>query len=138
MDFFELPSNKPVRLLSAGQQNQFEAILALSQGADYILMDEPFGGNDLFNRIDFYKIIVGMLDSRETLLISTHLIEEVKSFISRAILLDKGKIVANLSTENMEEKGINLIDEIERVFRYKYDRVGETLTRLGECRLLIV
>jgi ABC-2 type transport system ATP-binding protein len=134
MDFFELPSNKPVRLLSAGQQNQFEAILALSQGADYILMDEPFAGNDLFNRIDFYKIIVGMLDSRETLLISTHLIEEAKSFISRAILLDKGKIVGNLSTESMDEKGINLIDEIERVYHYKYDRVRETLTKLDERR----
>ena len=49
MDFFQLPRHKAAGRLSTGQQNQLEVILALSQGADYILMDEPFAGNDLFN-----------------------------------------------------------------------------------------
>ena len=53
-EFFELPKNKQIRRFSAGQKNQFEVILALRQGADYILMDEPFAGNDVFNREDFY------------------------------------------------------------------------------------
>ena len=50
MEFFELPMNKPIRSFSTGQKNQFEVIMALCQGADYILMDEPFAGNDVFNR----------------------------------------------------------------------------------------
>ena len=50
MDFFQLPMGKAIRGFSTGQKNQFEVILALSQGADYILMDEPFAGNDIFNR----------------------------------------------------------------------------------------
>ena len=45
MDFFQLPRHKAAGRLSTGQQNQLEVILALSQGADYILMDEPFAGN---------------------------------------------------------------------------------------------
>lgn len=49
MDFFELPMHKALRGFSTGQKNQFEVILALCQGADYILMDEPFAGNDVFN-----------------------------------------------------------------------------------------
>ena len=40
MEFFELPMNKPVRSFSTGQKNQFEVIMAMCQGADYILMDE--------------------------------------------------------------------------------------------------
>ena len=48
--------------LSTGQKNQFEVVLALSQGADYILMDEPFSGNDVFNREDFYKVLLGIMD----------------------------------------------------------------------------
>ena len=47
MDFFRLPMNKAPGSFSTGQKNQFEVILALSQGADYILMDEPFAGNDV-------------------------------------------------------------------------------------------
>ena len=46
MDFFRLPEKRALRGFSTGQKNQFEVILALCQGADYILMDEPFAGND--------------------------------------------------------------------------------------------
>ena len=52
MNFFELPMGTALKNYSTGQQNQFEVILALCQGADYILMDEPFAGNDVFNRED--------------------------------------------------------------------------------------
>ena len=85
MDFFALPKSKPIRSFSTGQQNQFEVILALCQGADYILMDEPFAGNDVFNREDFYKVLLGILEPNETIILSTHLIEEVSGFLGRDI-----------------------------------------------------
>ena len=84
MDFFRLPEKRTLRGFSTGQKNQFEVILALCQGADYILMDEPFAGNDVFNREDFYKVLLGILEPTETILLSTHLLEEVQHFISRA------------------------------------------------------
>ena len=87
MDFFELSKTRPVGKFSTGQKNQFEVILAVSQGADYILMDEPFAGNDVFNREDFYKVLLGILEPNETILLSTHLLEEVEPFISRAVLM---------------------------------------------------
>ena len=92
LDFFELPAHKPARSFSTGQKNQLEVILALSQGADYILMDEPFAGNDVFNREDFYKVLLGILEPNETVLLSTHLLEEVEHFIGRALLLQKGDV----------------------------------------------
>ena len=69
MDFFSLPMDKKLRSFSAGMQNQFEVIMSLSQGADYILMDEPFAGNDIFNREDFYKVLLGILTEQETVLL---------------------------------------------------------------------
>ncbi|MBQ6259990.1 MAG: ABC transporter ATP-binding protein, partial [Firmicutes bacterium] len=83
MEFFELPMNRPLRSFSQGQQNQFEVVMSLCQGADYILMDEPFAGNDIFNREDFYKVLLGILEPREMVLLSTHLIEEVSGFVDR-------------------------------------------------------
>ena len=62
MDFFRLPEKRALRGFSTGQKNQFEVILALCQGADYILMDEPFAGNDVFNREDFYRVLLGILE----------------------------------------------------------------------------
>ena len=132
MDFFELPLHKALRGFSTGQKNQFEVILALSQGADYILMDEPFAGNDIFNREDFYKVLLGILEPNETILLSTHLIEEASGFIGRALLLRRGCLVGNVSMAELEEEGQDLVGFIKQTWRYRPDRVGRALDALSE------
>jgi ABC-2 type transport system ATP-binding protein len=127
MEFFDLPMHKPLRSFSTGQKNQFEVILALSQGADYILMDEPFAGNDVFNREDFYKVLAGILEPHETVLLSTHLIEEVSDFIGRAVLIRHGRIVGDVSVDTLEEEGKSLMDYIKETYRYRADRVSRAL-----------
>ena len=84
-------------------KNQLEVTLALSQGADYILMDEPFSGSDLFNREDFYRVMLGLLSDHETVILSTHLLEEVKTFLSRAVLLRQGRLIGDTSQQEMED-----------------------------------
>ncbi|MFI3115887.1 MAG: ABC transporter ATP-binding protein [Clostridia bacterium] len=125
MDFFELPKNKNIKAFSTGQKNQFEVILALSQGADYIFMDEPFAGNDIFNREDFYKVLLGILEEHETVVLSTHLIEEVSNFIGRAVLLSKGKVIGDVYMEDMEDK--TLISYVKEAYKYETDRVSRAL-----------
>ena len=132
LEFFELPGNKALRHFSTGQKNQFEVILALSQGADYILMDEPFAGNDVFNREDFYKVLLGILEPNETILLSTHLLEEVEHFVSRAVLLRQGKVIGDACTLDLEEQGRSLLDYVKETYRYEPDRVSRALERLTE------
>lgn len=132
MEFFELPMRRKVGSFSTGQKNQFEVLLALSQGADYILMDEPFAGNDVFNREDFYKVLLGILEPTETVLLSTHLIEEVADFIGRAVLLHKGEIIGDLSLDEIEESERSLIEIIKETYRYRADRVGKAIARMEE------
>lgn len=132
LEFFELPGNKALRHFSTGQKNQFEVILALSQGADYILMDEPFAGNDVFNREDFYKVLLGILEPEETILLSTHLIEEVQHFISRAVLLHKGKLAGDSTTLALEEAGKSVMDFVKETCQYQPDRVVQALSDLTD------
>ena len=131
MDFFELPLHKALRSFSTGQKNQFEVILSLSQGADYILMDEPFAGNDIFNREDFYKVLLGILEPNETIMLSTHLIEEVSGFIGRALLLRRGSMAGDVSMTQLEEEGQDLVGFIKQTWRYRSDRVGRALDELS-------
>ena len=131
MDFFELPLRREAGRLSTGQQNQLEVVLALSQGADYILMDEPFAGNDVFNREDFYKVLLGILEPEETVLLSTHLIEEVERFVSRAVLLRKGKVVGDRTAAALEEEGKTLMEYVKETYHYRADRVLRALDRLS-------
>lgn len=132
MEFFELPMGKALRHFSTGQQNQFEVILALCQGADYILMDEPFAGNDVFNREDFYKVLLGILEPTETVLLSTHLLEEVERFIGRAVLLRQGKIVGDASMSDLEESGKDLMTYVKETYHYRPDRVSKALSDLTD------
>lgn len=129
MEFFSLPDRKPLRAFSTGQKNQFEVILALSQGAEYILMDEPFAGNDIFNREDFYKVLLGILEPEETVILSTHLMEEVESLISRAVLIKKGVIVGDKSMSDLEDEGKTLMEYVKSVYGYRSDRVSRALDR---------
>lgn len=132
MDFFALPLHRRARGFSTGQKNQLEVTLALSQGADYILMDEPFAGNDVFNREDFYRLLLGLLEPGETIILSTHLLEEVQHFISRAVLLDRGTIAGDVTTGALEERGESLMDFVKSSLHYRGDRVLETLEGLDD------
>lgn len=134
MTFFELPTDKPIKQFSTGQKNQFEVILSLSQGADYILMDEPFAGNDVFNREDFYKVLLGILDASETILLSTHLLEEVEKFISRAVLVRKGEILKDVTIQSLDEAGKTLMGFVKESYQYKSDRVVNALSDLTDER----
>ena len=126
-EFFEFPVHRPLKRLSTGQKNQLEVILALCQGADYIFLDEPFVGYDIFNREDFYKVLLGILEPNETIILSTHLIEEVDGFIDRAVMIHKGKIIGDVRTAEIEEQGSTLVDYVKQLYGYKADRVGRSL-----------
>ncbi|NBI61850.1 ABC transporter ATP-binding protein [Clostridiales bacterium] len=130
MEFFELSAKKKISEFSLGQQNQFEVVLAISQGAEYIFMDEPFAGNDVFNREDFYEVLVSVLNENETVIISTHLIEEIADYIDRAILIRKSEIIDDLSVKDIEGSGRSLIEIIKEKYDYRADRIRKAVDQM--------
>ncbi|MCI9597397.1 MAG: ABC transporter ATP-binding protein [Firmicutes bacterium] len=130
MEFFELSAKKKISEFSLGQQNQFGVVLAISQGAEYIFMDEPFAGNDVFNREDFYEVLVSVLNENETVIISTHLIEEIADYIDRAILIRKSEIIDDLSVKDIEGSGRSLIEIIKEKYDYRADRIRKAVDQM--------
>jgi ABC-2 type transport system ATP-binding protein len=99
-------------------------------------MDEPFAGNDVFNREDFYKVLLGILEPNETVLLSTHLIEEVSDFIGRAVLIRHGRIAGDVTAAALEEDGKSLMQYIKETYGYRSDRVSRALNDItGEGSL---
>lgn len=130
MEFFELPTKKKISEFSLGQQNQFEVCLAISQGAEYVIMDEPFGGNDVFNREDFYEVLLQILTEDETVIVSTHLIEEIADYIDRAILIRKSEIIDDLYVEDIEASGKSLIEIVKEKYDYRADRIRTAVEQM--------
>ncbi|MDD4096372.1 MAG: ABC transporter ATP-binding protein [Oscillospiraceae bacterium] len=131
LDFFHLPEYEKFKHMSTGQQNQLETILALSQGADYILLDEPFAGSDIFNREDFYKVLLGILGPTECLIVSSHLIEEIKHFVGRVVLIRKAEIVGDKTCLELEEEGKDVISWMNEVYHYDEKRAGSKIADIS-------
>ena len=125
----DFAKQKPYEL-SGGMKQRASLARVLVNQPKMILMDEPFAGNDVFNREDFYKVLLGILEPHETVILSTHLIEEVTGFIGRAVLLHKGQIAGDVQTTELDEQGKTLMDYVKETYSYQSDRVSRALTEL--------
>ncbi|MBZ4665119.1 MAG: transporter related [Mahella sp.] len=113
--FFDLDYLKKIKTFSAGQKAKLEVSAGFSKGAKYILMDEPFLGSDMFTRRDFLKLLVSDFREDETILISTHFIDEIENIIDRAIILRYGRIKADFYIDDIKNQGKTLADIMTEV-----------------------
>jgi len=125
LKFFELEPNKKARTLSRGQRAKLEIAIGMSRGADFILMDEPFLGKDIFTRRDFLKLMIAMLDSHEGVMIATHQIEEIEMFITRAVVMRDGKIITDRQMDDLTTEWGSLSEFIQKSCGYDNDRIME-------------
>ncbi|WP_027087077.1 ABC transporter ATP-binding protein [Cohnella panacarvi] len=107
---YELPANRKIRTFSKGQKMKLELCAGLAKKADYLIMDEPFVGKDIFTRHDSIKRIIEGLTGDETVLITTHLIDEIENVIDRAIIIHKGLVRADVYMDEIREQGLGLAD----------------------------
>jgi len=131
-EYFKIPTKWKIKEMSAGEKNQVETVFALCQGADYIFLDEPFANNDMFRRKDFYKLLLGILEEKECLVITTHLVEEVETILSRVILMDQFDPVADISVEEMEEANTDVVSWVKKTLGYDEGRAAEFIRRMEE------
>ena len=67
----------------------------------------------------------------ETVLLSTHLLEEVSGFIGRAVLLHQGRIKGDVSMSELEEQGVSLMDYVKSAWNYRADRIRSAIEELS-------
>lgn len=118
LNFFELNSSKKIKTFSKGQRAKLEVCAGFSKGAKYILMDEPFLGKDLLTRRDFLKLLVNELQEDETILIATHLLDDIEHILDRAIILKNGRLKANLLLDDIHSQNKSLTDIMVEVLNY--------------------
>lgn len=127
---FELNINKKVRELSTGFSSIFKAIITLASNASIMLLDEPVLGLDANHRDIFYKeLIINYSKEPKTIIISTHLIEEVADVLEEAIIIKQGKIIKKESVEDLLTSAYTIAGEASNVDEYIKDRkyIGEEI-----------
>lgn len=94
MEDFDLPSCRKVKKLSRGMTSALGVTVGLASRAPLTLFDEPYLGLDAVARHLFYdRLLADYAAHPRTVVLSTHLIDEVSDLIEHVILIDKGRIV---------------------------------------------
>jgi len=80
--------------LSGGQKQRVALALALINEPDMVFLDEPTAGLDPQVRHEIHKLIEELRESKRSLLLTTHYIEEAERLCDRVAIIDQGKIIA--------------------------------------------
>ncbi|MBH1940692.1 ABC transporter ATP-binding protein [Mobilitalea sibirica] len=116
---FELSTNKVVKGLSTGYTSIFKVIIALSVNTPYVLLDEPVLGLDANHRDLFYKLLIEKYSEKpSTIIVSTHLIEEVSNVIENVVVIKKGKIIKDETREELLTAGYTISGSASLVDQY--------------------
>ncbi len=92
--------HKVIRTLSKGYRQRVGIAQALIGNPKVIIFDEPTVGLDPKQIIEIRNLIRG-LGKEHTVILSTHILQEVQAVCDRIVIINKGKIVANEKTENI-------------------------------------
>ena len=101
-DEFRLPLNRRVKKLSRGQLSAVGVIVGLASRAPLTFFDEPYLGLDAVARQLFYdRLLSDYAEHPRTIVLSTHLIDEVSNLLEHVIVIDEGRIIIDSDADTL-------------------------------------
>ena len=92
--------NKKIGQLSKGYKQRVGLAQALIHDPEVLILDEPTTGLDP-NQLEEIRGLIKKIGVSKTVMLSTHIMQEVEAICDRVIIINKGKIVANEKAENL-------------------------------------
>lgn len=132
-EIFGLNVKKRISGLSTGYVTIFKIVATLASGAEVMIFDEPALGLDAAFRDLFYKkMLERYQELGNTIIISTHLIEEIAGILEKVVIIRDGKIIEDTDTEDIVKRACVLSGEEGKVmgFAEKFRSIGSE--RLGK------
>lgn len=106
-------ANKKIGALSKGYRQRVGLAQALIHDPEILILDEPTSGLDPNQLVDIRQIIKD-LGKKKTVILSTHIMQEVEAICDRVVIMDEGRIVADDTTSNLSQiAGAGLVFKIE-------------------------
>ena len=98
---------KPINKLSKGYRQRVGMAQALLHEPDVLSLDEPTGGLDP-NQIRGVRETIKRLGEQKTILLSTHILQEVEAMADRVVLINEGRLVYDGDLAGMDKGGQGL------------------------------
>jgi len=97
-------ANTLVRDLSGGQTQRLYFALAICGDPEILFLDEPTVGMDVEGRRVFLRVIRDFAAGGKTILLTTHYLEEADELAERVLVIDKGKVIADGSPQEIKSR----------------------------------
>jgi len=102
---FDLKPNQQIDKLSRGMKTKFQLAIALSHGAELIIMDEPTSGLDPVFRSELLDILYDIIqDEGKTILFSTHITTDLEKIADYITFINHGRLVFSLPKDEVIER----------------------------------
>ncbi len=101
----ELEKSKKIGALSKGYRQRVGLAQAMIHDPSVLILDEPTTGLDP-NQLEEIRLLIKNLGKEKTVMLSTHIMQEVEAICDRVIIINKGEIVANDSTLNLKQNTV--------------------------------
>jgi len=129
---FGLSGRLMVKRLSRGQRSAVGIVAGLASRAPLTIFDEPYLGLDASSRQTFYqRLIADCAQSPRTVILSTHLIDEVADLLEHVLVLDHGRLVLDAAADDLRGRAVSVTGPADQV-----ETFAGTTRRVHEENLL--
>ena len=112
---FGLDLNQRVKTMSKGMQEKLQLLVVMSRKADIYLLDEPLGGVDPAARGVIMDIIMNNYKENSTVVLSTHLVNDLEHSFDHVLMLGRGKVLVNTGIDVLRSTGKSVEDIFKEV-----------------------
>lgn len=112
----EIEQNKKIGALSKGYRQRVGLAQAMIHNPNVLILDEPTTGLDP-NQLEEIRTLIKNIGKEKTIMLSTHIMQEVEAICDKTIIINHGKIVANQTTASLKDntsKNIVLTVEFDK------------------------
>jgi ABC-2 type transport system ATP-binding protein len=132
-----IEQNKKIGALSKGYRQRVGLAQAMIHNPDVLILDEPTTGLDP-NQLDEIRNLIKRIGKEKTIMLSTHIMQEVEAICDKTIIINKGKIVANDTTKELQKQQSKSIvltvefdKEVSKTQLEKIDGVSNALNKVS-------
>ncbi len=99
---FRVPLDRKMKKMSRGQASAVAVVVGLASRAELTILDEPYAGLDAVSRQAFYdRLRADHAEHPRTVIMSTHLIDEVADLLGHVVVIDGGQLIIDASIEDL-------------------------------------
>ena len=128
--YFDIDTRVKIKKMSKGMKQKIGLIVAFMQNAPVLILDEPTTGLDPLMQNKFVDLIKREKDSGKTILMSSHIFEEIENTCDRVVMIREGRIVADEAINMIRD---NMCKHCEIIFDNTEDAVSFQKLHLDNC-----